>query len=55
MSQKQCAELFYLVLVWFKINDKSMKTLGFLNNAHLLDLSSPDVWSRGVFRTLSDI
>ena len=34
---------------------KTLKTLGFQNYTHLLDLSSLDVSSRGVFRTLSNI
>ena len=34
---------------------KTIKTLGFQNNTHLLDQSSLNVSSSGVFRTLSNI
>ena len=34
---------------------KAIETLGFHNNTHLLDQSSINVSSRGVFRTLSNI
>ena len=41
-----------LVLPWFRIIGKTMKTLGFYNNTHLRDQSSLDVSSRGVFWAL---
>ena len=44
-----------LVLLCFRIIGKNIKTLGFHNNTHLLDLSGLDVLSRGVFRTLLKI
>ena len=44
-----------LVLLWFCIIGKTIKTLGFHNITHLLDLSSLDMSFRGVFRTLSNI
>ena len=49
MSQIECEELF--VLLWFQIIGKTIKTLGFHNNIHLLNLSGLNVSSRGVFRT----
>ena len=36
----------------FRIIGKTIKTLGLYNNTHLLDQSSLDVSSIGVFRTL---
>ena len=44
-----------LVLLWFRIIGKTIKALGFLNNTHLLDLSSLNVSSKVVLRTLSNI
>ena len=44
-----------LILLWFQVIGKIIKTLDFHNNNYLLDLSSLDVSSRGVFRTLSNI
>ena len=46
-----------LVLPWFRIIDKTIKTFGFHNKTHLLNLSSLDVSSKGVCRiqTLSNI
>ena len=44
-----------LVLLRFRIIGKTIKTVGFHNNPHLLDLSNFDVSSRGVFRALSNI
>ena len=43
-----------LVLLWFCITDKTIKTLGFHNNTHLLDQSSFGVLTRGIFKTLSN-
>ena len=44
-----------LVLLWFRTIGKTIKTLGFHNNTHLLDQSNLDMSPRGVFRTLSNI
>ena len=52
---KNIMQRIVLVLLWFRIIGKTIKTLGFYNNTHLLDLSSLNVPSRGVFRTLSNI
>ena len=42
-------------LLWIRIIGKTIKTFGFCNNTHLLDLSSHHVSSRDVFRSLSTI
>ena len=44
-----------LAFLWFRIIGKTINTHGFHNNTHWLDLSSLDVSSRSVFRTLSNI
>ena len=44
---KNCAELF-LVLLWFRVIGKTIKTFGFYNNTYLLDLSSLDVIQRHI-------
>ena len=50
MSQKQPVEYALISNI-----GKTIRTLGFHNNKHLLDQSGLDVSSRGVFRILSNI
>ena len=43
MNVSKTVRRIVLVLLWFRIIGKTIKTLGFRNNTHLLDLSSLDV------------
>ena len=52
---RNCFSFALLFCLVFRIIGKTIKRLGFHNNKHLLHLSSLDVSSRGVFRTLSNI
>ena len=55
MNVSKTAHEIVSVLLWFRIIDKTIKTLGFHNKTYMLDLSSLDESFKNTFRTLSSI